>query len=62
MNFIIQAKNVKGELSKSAGKSAKVMQKLVLALPYAVSTEILLLCNVNSTFLLFVVLFAISAV
>ena len=62
MNFIIQAKNVKGELSKSAGKTAKVMQKLVLALPYAVSTEILLLCNVNSTFLLFVVLFAISAV
>ena len=62
MNFIIQAKNVKGELSKSAGKTAKLMQKLVLALPYAVSTEILLLCNVNSTFLLFVVLFAISAV
>ena len=58
VNFIIQTKNLKGESSKSARKTAKVKQNrwLVMSLHQlynrAVSTAILLLCTVYWTFLL----------
>ena len=59
VNFVIETKHPKGESSKWARKTAKVKQngRLVMSLhpsflTYAVSTAILLLCTVYSTFFL----------
>ena len=60
MHFFIHTKHLKGESSNSTRKTAKVKQNrpLVMSLhlsfiTYAVSTAILLLCTVYSTFFLF---------
>ena len=60
VNFVIQTKHLKGESSKWARKTSKVKQngRLVMSLhpsflTYAVSTAILLLCTVYSTFFLY---------
>ena len=55
--FVIQTKNLKGESSKSARKTVKQNRRLVMSPHqlyklYAVSTAILLLWTVYSTFLL----------